>query len=210
MPKVTEVHMEARRRQVLDAAISCFSRNGFHKTTMQDISQEAKLSPGAIYRYFSSKEDIIEAGCRERQEARTFDFKLVQQNGDTLEALNELVGLYVRRCGRLSNQSGLRLRVQLWGEALRNRRIRKILRDNRDDILELSEHIIQRAQEHGDINPDLDATAVARWLLANIDGIILQKTIYRDVDIKKYFDVVQALYSGNFWRKKNEGTRSAP
>jgi AcrR family transcriptional regulator len=55
MPKVTEAHLEARRQQILDAALACFSRRGFHQSTMQDICQEAELSPGAVYRYFRSK-----------------------------------------------------------------------------------------------------------------------------------------------------------
>ena len=68
MPKVTEAHLESRRQQVLDAAFACFARNGFHQTTMQDICREAQLSPGAVYRYFASKEEIIAATCLECQE----------------------------------------------------------------------------------------------------------------------------------------------
>ena len=59
MPKVTQAHLEARRQQILDAAFGCFARQGFHQTTMQDICREAELSPGAVYRYFDSKEAII-------------------------------------------------------------------------------------------------------------------------------------------------------
>ena len=61
MPKVTEAHLEARRSQILDAAWTCFARKGYHQATMQDICQESGLSPGAIYRYFESKEAILKA-----------------------------------------------------------------------------------------------------------------------------------------------------
>ena len=61
MPKVTEAHLEARRQQRLEAAESCFSRQGFHQTTMQANCGEAGLSPGAVYRYFSSEEEISAA-----------------------------------------------------------------------------------------------------------------------------------------------------
>ena len=46
----------------------CFARSGFHRTTMQDICKEALISPGALYVYFSSKEDLI-AGITERDRA---------------------------------------------------------------------------------------------------------------------------------------------
>jgi AcrR family transcriptional regulator len=62
MPKVLPEYLELRRQQILDAAAACFSRRGFHQTTMHDICGEAELSPGAVYRYFSSKEEIIRHG----------------------------------------------------------------------------------------------------------------------------------------------------
>src|SRR5918992_5210095 len=61
MPKVSEEHLAARRRQILDAALVCFSRSGFHRTSMQQIFEESGLSPGAVYRYFKSKDQIVEA-----------------------------------------------------------------------------------------------------------------------------------------------------
>ena len=68
MPKVSGAHIAARRQQILDAARACFARQGFHQTSIQDICKEAGLSPGAVYRYFPSKDHIIAAtssGCQE-------------------------------------------------------------------------------------------------------------------------------------------------
>ncbi|MFD0852046.1 TetR/AcrR family transcriptional regulator, partial [Actinomadura adrarensis] len=61
MPKVSDEHLEQRRRQILDAAQRCFIRKGVHATSMQDIMAESELSAGAVYRYFKSKTDIIAA-----------------------------------------------------------------------------------------------------------------------------------------------------
>ena len=47
------------------AAIACFTRKGFHQTTMDDICEGAGLSPGAVYRYFASKDEIIQTTVRE-------------------------------------------------------------------------------------------------------------------------------------------------
>src|SRR3954453_11825091 len=58
MPKVSEQHREARRDQIIDAAISCIAKKGFHRTSMADIIAESGLSAGAIYLQFSGKEDI--------------------------------------------------------------------------------------------------------------------------------------------------------
>src|SRR5437660_5351731 len=50
-----------RRSQILDAALVCFARRGFHQTSMHDISAEAGISVGLIYRYFDNKEAVIAA-----------------------------------------------------------------------------------------------------------------------------------------------------
>src|ERR1700760_3380381 len=59
MPKVTQQYKDDRREQILAAARRCFLRGGFHATSMQDLFDEAGLSSGAVYRYFSSKDDMI-------------------------------------------------------------------------------------------------------------------------------------------------------
>ncbi len=49
----------ARCEQVLEAAEKCFVENGFHKSSMAEISKAAGMSVGHIYNYFQNKEEII-------------------------------------------------------------------------------------------------------------------------------------------------------
>ena len=58
---------ERRRRQIMDASITCFRRRGFHQATMAEICSEANISAGALYRYFSSKADIIGAIAEDKR-----------------------------------------------------------------------------------------------------------------------------------------------
>ena len=92
MPKVTEAHLEARRQQILDAAFACFAGQGFHRTTMQDICREAKLSAGAMYHYFSGKEAIIAATCEHRHERHLAQIDAAEaRSSGTLDVLDQLV-----------------------------------------------------------------------------------------------------------------------
>src|SRR5260370_17901854 len=50
-----------RQTQILDAALICFGKRGFHQASMHDISAEAGISVGLIYRYFENKEAVISA-----------------------------------------------------------------------------------------------------------------------------------------------------
>ena len=65
---MSAAYLAERRAHILDAAGRCFAREGFHRATMQHIVREAGLSPGALYRYFASKEDLfLEVGMRAAQ-----------------------------------------------------------------------------------------------------------------------------------------------
>ncbi len=69
MPKVSQAHLDARRQQIVDAARARFASHGFARTSMADIVAESGLSNGAIYRYFTSKDEIVVAVCEQAGEA---------------------------------------------------------------------------------------------------------------------------------------------
>ena len=50
---------EQRRKQILDAALSVFSRKGYGESTIPDIAREAGVAVGTIYNYYQSKRDIL-------------------------------------------------------------------------------------------------------------------------------------------------------
>jgi AcrR family transcriptional regulator len=49
---------ERRRQQIIVAAKRVFSKKGFSRTTMEDIANEAELSPGTLYLYFKNKDEL--------------------------------------------------------------------------------------------------------------------------------------------------------
>ncbi|GAA2616150.1 TetR/AcrR family transcriptional regulator [Paractinoplanes durhamensis] len=69
MPRVSQAHLDARRQQIVDAARARFATHGFAHTSMADIITESGLSNGAVYRYFTSKEQLVIAVCEQGTEA---------------------------------------------------------------------------------------------------------------------------------------------
>jgi TetR/AcrR family fatty acid metabolism transcriptional regulator len=55
-----------KRRQILDAAIRVFARQGFHSTRVADIADEAGVAYGLVYHYFKSKEEVLNELFSER------------------------------------------------------------------------------------------------------------------------------------------------
>ena len=56
---------EEKRRQILDASVRVFAHKGFHTCRVGDIAEEAGVSHGLLYHYFSSKDEVLEAVFRE-------------------------------------------------------------------------------------------------------------------------------------------------
>ena len=48
-----------KRRQILDAAVRVFARQGFHATRVSDIADEAGVAYGLVYHYFRSKDEVL-------------------------------------------------------------------------------------------------------------------------------------------------------
>ncbi|HEX4307401.1 MAG TPA: TetR/AcrR family transcriptional regulator [Solirubrobacterales bacterium] len=48
-----------KRRQILDAAVTVFARQGFHATRVSDIADEAGVAYGLVYHYFNSKDQVL-------------------------------------------------------------------------------------------------------------------------------------------------------
>lgn len=55
---------EDRERQIIEAAMAVFAREGFHEARMEDIARESQLGKGTLYLYFKSKDAIISALMR--------------------------------------------------------------------------------------------------------------------------------------------------
>jgi AcrR family transcriptional regulator len=199
MPKVTTAHLEARRLQILDAAAGCFAAKGFHHTTMHDICQMSELSPGAVYRYYNSKEEIIEAMIRER---RSTSAVLIEAIGRRLGTLDILTALADTFFGELENPQACALNIELWAESLRSTRIRDLLMEELSLVREQFVEIIRRAQGRGEVNGVLDPLAVARVMISLFEGLVLQQAADKSVDVWKYVEAMKAMMSGTFWTGK--------
>jgi TetR/AcrR family transcriptional regulator, transcriptional repressor of aconitase len=174
MPKVSQSYLDARRAEILDAAIVCFSRQGFHRTTMQDIVKQSRLSPGAIYNYFDSKEEIIEAISEARHAAeRTIIIEASKEPTFAGVVARIRDGFF----GELKDPKERRRRrvsIQLWAEAQRNPKILKLARRTVDDPCRLLNGILSEAKKRGEIAGSVDPEATARFLIAAFHGIVLQ------------------------------------
>ena len=204
MPKVVPEYLEQRRQQILDAAAVCFARTGFHPTTMQDICREADLSPGAVYRYFPSKESIIQAMCDHGGTSnRGKDMQFIDsalEQGSTLDSLNFLIDAFFVELDTVHSQTDCILRVELIAEAPRNEHVRQWLTRDLMAIRGRFAQLIASGQTAGHVDPDLEPESVSQVMVALFHGFITQKLIDPEMDVHDYARVMRSMFGGRFWR----------
>jgi AcrR family transcriptional regulator len=204
MPKVTEEYLNTRRQEIIDAAYRCFASKGFHQTTMRDIYAEAGLSPGAIYHYFNSKDDIIEASFLfDYQRALPVIERAIDASNPML-AIEQLIDFFYAGLESAAELGADRVNIQGWGEALYNPRLLTPLRQSFQDIQGLLGRLVQRGQATGDIDPDIDPESAGEAILSSYLGLYLQKSLIPDLDVDRYKEAVIALLRGNFVKKSEE------
>jgi AcrR family transcriptional regulator len=200
--RVTQAHIEARTDAITGAATRVFAEKGFARATMQDIATEAGLSAGAIYRYFRSKEEIIEA-MGEETVRRNAVVQEIRGQGGTIEVLNGLADLFFAHLKEPDTFLGECVDLELWAEARRNPRVRESLQRGFNALFHQFTGIIRDAQARGDINPALDAESVARVMMASFEGLVVQLATGHDVDVPRYVEALKAMTAGFFWTGRN-------
>jgi TetR/AcrR family transcriptional repressor of uid operon len=156
-----------RRTEILDAAERCFARSGFHGASMQEICTEAGMSPGNLYRYFPSKEELI-AGISERNRAdAAASFAQVGAAPNFFDGLAELGRHHL--VDRSETEIGLC--AEIMAESRRNPAIAQMYQDIERDIKERIAAMLRLAVERGEIRADLDIDAAASVLMVLGDGM---------------------------------------
>ena len=193
MPKISEAKKETRRQQILDAALICFSRDGFHTTTTADIVRESGVSQGTLYLYFATKEDIVVALADERHQGEAMINALAQGEQDPIRGLLALIELYGEGLTDPRRIDMRRVGIQGWGEALRNERIRTSAVEGLATVRAAIARLIERGQHTGQIRTEIDAIAVSRTLVATFQGLVLQIAWGEALDLRACGQVVLGL-----------------
>jgi AcrR family transcriptional regulator len=183
MPRLSDKTREQRRQHILTSAWRCFSRDGFHATSIDDVIAATGMSSSAVYRYFRSKEEIIRASA-EIGVARVRDIYVALLERDPCPTPAATLALLVDELhARTDNPDHdmTRVALQTWAEALRDpvlhEHARASYREAQADIIELA----ARWRDAGYIPADADTDAVAATLFSLMHGLIVMHHIVDDV-----------------------------
>ena len=161
-----------RRVQILDAAIVCFAKRGFHPTSMHDISAEAGISVGLIYRYFENKEAVI-AAMADRHKNQIQD--LLQQAAQAPSLLESLEILFTAHCCEEPKLQSAFV-VDLYAEAARNPKIAELVLDVVDTAMSGVTDLIARSPE-GQASSGLRPNELSELIFAVARGMLMRDVL---------------------------------
>jgi AcrR family transcriptional regulator len=90
MPRISD-----KRERLISAADTLIHRQGFHRTTLAHIAEEAKVPLGNVYYYFKTKEDICNAVITERKQELSHMLKNCCRRREPKEALVNLIKVMI-------------------------------------------------------------------------------------------------------------------
>ncbi|OUC99220.1 TetR/AcrR family transcriptional regulator [Streptosporangium minutum] len=195
MSPVSSAHLAARRAQLLKAARTCFARNGFHATSMQEVLSEARMSPGGAYRYFPSKEALVAAIATETLTEVSAALKALSEDGSTPgpDDMVTAVTSTVERLDALHDTA--KLEIQVWAEAQRSPLLAEQFARAFADVERFMTEQVETYQGRGLIERDVPAGHIARVLIGLVHGFMVQRTLLQ-ADTALFRDGLRALVAG--------------
>lgn len=167
MPRVSQDHLDARRRQILDGARACFARYGYEGATVRRLEEATGLSRGAIFHHFRDKESLFLALAEDdalRMADVVSEQGLVQVMRDLLAAPEpteeehpaDWLGTRLEVSRRLRTDPEFRGR---WAE-----RSEQLTKATRERLL--------RQRDAGNLRDDVDVDVLTSFLELVLEGLV--------------------------------------
>jgi AcrR family transcriptional regulator len=181
----TKAKGEARRREILDTAMTLFSAAGFNRVSLADIAAEVGITQAGILHYFPTKAALLIAVLQEREARNTQDKRAREAEGvrpldayvSTLKDNDrrpELVQLFVILAAEATAEGhpGHEWFVQ------RNHHLTQSMTE-----------AVRREIDESKLPPGVDATVIARWVLGLAHGLGAQWVLDPSFDRAGYVEL---------------------
>lgn len=163
---------EARRTQVLDAAIRTFGTRGLINTSVQDVADAAKMSKGAVHYHFESKDDLIIQALRCACGRISARIRVVfDEPGAPLERARRAIA--EMWAVRAEGGPEIRVFIEVMVRAVHDEPLRNAvgvaLRETREQVVDVG---IKGLVELG-LRPRVPLDVIPRMVMATLDGLAL-------------------------------------
>lgn len=166
--KKDEALAEKRKVEILDAAAACFVEHGIHQASMRQICTRANLSAGAVYNYYASKDDIIEAMAKREFEEIHEISAYLEKSRNAFKAITQVVDWIIEE----TTTSQAQLQIEILAEASRNEMVHRHLATNDKAITACFTRAIERGQQEGTIGKHLPIDGLVKIVVTTYEGFL--------------------------------------
>lgn len=155
---------EAKIEAILDGAVLCFVKKGFHGASIAEISRSAKVSQASLYQYFASKDELI-LEIAKRYCLRDFEaLKRIENASDFIDAIEQEAYL-------IGDNTATMMWLEILAESSRNPEIKKVVQNSIQELFSTCCAIIKNIQTNGKASSALSAEEITHYLFAYVDGL---------------------------------------
>ena len=169
-PRGSYAKSDARRREIIDAAVEVFSSGGYHKGSLRDVAERVGLSQAGLLHHFPSKENLLEAVLKWRDEDSVAVF------GDPFpEGLDFLRGLVRLAEYNASTPELVELHVILSAEGTApDHPLHDYFIGRHRSVVATMRTAFERIAADGQLQPGVVCDSAGRSVLALMDGLQVQ------------------------------------
>ena len=167
-----------RRQQILDAALTCFSRTGYHQTSMDDLAAELPFSKGLLYYYFPTKRDLFVSLLDNWAERSLQAWEaMLSPAEDVVAQICKSIQYGVQLVALSSDLA--RIEFEFYSEVGRDADVSEAFRTLFAQFRARIRSILDSGVRSGDLRP-LDTKALAAVLFGVYEGLALQAMVEPD------------------------------
>lgn len=165
------VSKEERQEQIINAAIACFSRKGYHLTTMDDIVTESGLSKGSLYWHFKNKKDVLISAMKWYFDTLASTLlPIIDGIPTVVQQLDILFDLFNQVLA--SDEPILRVFIDFYAQSRHDVEFEQALHQMMNPYIDVIGQHIQRGVDRGELKP-VGARQFAVSVMAAYDGMFL-------------------------------------
>ncbi|HEX8705451.1 MAG TPA: helix-turn-helix domain-containing protein [Myxococcaceae bacterium] len=184
-PAKREIKQEraARTRvEILEAAITLFARRGFLATTMAELAKAIRMTPGALYWHFPTKEDLLLAAIDELHQRFLNEFVDLLSEHRKLTARDQLISFLNRaqQFLRYHREYGIFFGMVAAESAEANDRVADAIREKLDVYVHVAAGIIRYGQKKQEFRTDVDPMHTAHGMLSAYMGLLVHQNLFRN------------------------------
>ncbi|GLZ36792.1 TetR family transcriptional regulator [Actinokineospora sp. NBRC 105648] len=166
---MSQDHLDARRRQILDGARSCFARHGYEGATVRRLEEATGLSRGAIFHHFRDKESLFLALAEDDVLRMT---EVVAQQG-LVQVMRELLSTRPAADGEALNPADwLGTRLEVSRRLRTDPEFRARWAERSEQLTVATRERLTRQREAGNLRDDVDVHVLTAFLELVLEGLV--------------------------------------